>query len=104
MNAERKKDSVIDKGRLNATEMLSKSFEKLDMINHRRERAKRARARRHGGQSDDDSETHIMEQNNKERKSRHKDSSRQARATSKETKDKDVISGGKELTIAKVGR
>ena len=104
MNSEKKKELKVDKGGLHATEILSKSFEKLDMINHRRERAKRARNKRHGGQSDDDSETHIMEQNIKEKKSRNKDSARQHRATSKEAKDKDGVSGGKEVTIAKVGR
>ena len=104
MNDEKKKDSKGDKGRINASEMLSKSFEKLDVINHRRERAKRARARRHGVPSDDDSETHIMEQNSTEKKSRHKDADRQNRETSKDTKDKDGTSGGKEVTIAKVGR
>ena len=104
MNSEKKKELKVEKGRLNATEILSKSFEKLDVINHRRERAKRARVRRHGGQSDDDSETHIMEQNNKEKKSRNKDSTRPHRATSKEANDKDGVSGGKEVTIAKVGR
>ena len=104
MNSEKKKELKVEKGRLNATDVLSKSFEKLDMINHRRERAKRARARRHGGLSDDDSETHIMEQNTKEKKSRNKDSTRPHRETSKEAKETDGVSGGKEVTIAKVGR
>ena len=102
-NSEKKKDVNRAKEKLNgvARDTLSKSFEKLDMISHRRDRAKRARARRHGAQSDDDSEAHIMEQNITEKKSRQKDNDRHNRATSKDAKDKD---GGKEVTIARVGR
>ena len=101
---EKKKDQRHDKGKLNPADMLSKSFEKLDMINHRRERAKRARAKRQGVQSDDDSETHIIEENNAERRPKHKGNGRQRRITSKDAKEKDEKETGKEVTIAKVGR
>ena len=101
---EKKKDQKYDKGKLNPADMLSKSFEKLDMINHRRERAKRARAKRHGVQSDDDSETHIIEEDSAERRSRHKGNSRPRRITNKDSKENDEKETGKEVTIAKVGR
>ena len=103
-NAEKKKDQRLDKGKLNPTDMLSKSFEKLDMINQRRERAKRARAKRHGAQSDDDSETHIIEDKDTERNSRNKESSRTRRIKSRDAKENDGKEVGKEVTIAKVGR
>ena len=107
-NQKRRKANDVEKknekGKLNPADMLSKSFEKLDMINHRRERAKRARAKRHGVQSDDDSETHIIDDKDAERKSRHKDHSRQRRVRSKDAKETDGKDAGKEVTIAKVGR
>merc|ERR1712223_1990562 len=107
-NQKRRKANNVEKknekGKLNPADMLGKSFEKLDMINHRRERAKRARAKRHGVQSDDDSETHIIDDKEAERKSRHKDHSRQRRVRSKDAKENDGKDVGKEVTIAKVGR
>ena len=100
---EKMKDGNVGKNRLNlasgaALDTLSKSFERLDVINQRRDRARRARARKHEGYSEDDTETHIMEQHNSEKISRRRDNNKGA------TKDIDSGVNGKEVTIAKVGR
>ena len=97
------KDGNAGKNRLNLAsgaklDTLSKSFERLDVINQRRDRARRARARKHEGYSEDDTETHIMEQHNSEKISRRRDNKKGA------TRYIDSGVNGKEVTIAKVGR